>query len=180
MAAKDSPGDLEHPADDHPVGTTVGAAGGAVAGVTAGSVIGGPVGAVVGGVVGAVAGSLVGRGAAETQNPQPEDAIAPLPEYGQQEDAFWRAQHVNEPYYNPQRSYEDYAPAYRMGWEHRARTGQDDFDAHEAALREQWDSFKAQSRLTWAEAQHAARASWQRFDRKPSGEPDPDRPQHGN
>ena len=42
MAAKESPGDLEHPANDHPVGTTVGAAGGAVAGVTAGSVIGGP------------------------------------------------------------------------------------------------------------------------------------------
>lgn len=178
MAAKETTSDLEQAAVDHPVGTTVGAAGGAVAGVTAGSVLGGPIGAVVGGVVGAVAGSLVGRGAAETAHPQPGDAVAPLPEYGHEQDSYWREQHVNEPYFDPQRNYDDYAPAYRLGWEHRARTGAAAFDEHEAALREQWEHFRAQSRLSWAEAQHAARASWERFDRRPPGHPDPNAPQH--
>lgn len=58
----------------HPVGTGVGAAGGAVAGAAVGA-IGGPVGAIVGGAVGAVVGGLAGKGAAEAVNPTEEEAI---------------------------------------------------------------------------------------------------------
>lgn len=167
MAAKEHDDSLEHLATDHPVATGVGAAGGAVTGATAGSVLGGPVGAVVGGVVGAVAGSLVARGAAETTDPDQD-------RYAVEEDAYWREQHSKEPYYNPERTYDDYAPAYRMGWESRSKL-QGDFDQHEPALGSQWEAFRAQSRLSWAEAQHAARAGWRRFDDKPrntnSGDP---------
>ena len=52
----------------HPVGTGIGAAGGAVTGAAFGA-MGGPIGAAVGGVAGAVVGGLAGKGAAEAVNP---------------------------------------------------------------------------------------------------------------
>ena len=86
----------------HPLGTGLGAAaGGALAGAAAGMVAG-PVGAVAGAVVGAVAGGLGGKAAAEAINPTAEEA-------------YWRDQYTKEPYYQAGRSYEDYAPAYRLG-----------------------------------------------------------------
>jgi outer membrane lipoprotein SlyB len=217
MAAKEHDQDqhgLDDLTTDHPVGTSVGAAGGAVAGATAGSVMGGPVGAVVGGVIGAVAGGLVGRGVAESANPEPQDfqhehnlgkgigtaggaavgataggalagpvgaaagaavgavaggvvgmGVAHAVNHDE-EDAYWREQHSREPYYDPLRTYDDYAPAYRMGYEGRARYDEGTFDQYEPAMGNDWDSFRAQSRLTWAEARHAARAGWERFERK--------------
>lgn len=56
----------------HPVGTGIGAAGGAVTGAAFGA-MGGPIGAAVGGVAGAVVGGLAGKGAAEAVNPTVED-----------------------------------------------------------------------------------------------------------
>jgi outer membrane lipoprotein SlyB len=226
MAAKEKIDDLDVAKDndltkDHPVGTGVGAAGGAVAGATAGSVMGGPIGAVVGGVIGAVAGGLVGRGVAETANPEPQDyqhehnlgkglgvgggaavgtgvgatmagpvgaavgaaigavaggAVGKGAAHAvnhDEEDAYWREHHTSEPYYNPQRTYDDYGPAYRMGWEHRARYDEGGFDQYEPAMGNDWDNFRAQSQLTWAEARHAARAGWERIERKPRGDVDP-------
>ena len=87
----------------HPVGTGLGAAmGGAATGVAVGAMAG-PVGAAVGGVVGAVAGGLAGKAAAESLNPT-------------QEDAYWRDAYVREPYYVSGRTYEQYQPAYELGW----------------------------------------------------------------
>src|SRR5688500_1886364 len=95
----------------HPVGTGVGAIGGGVAGAAAGgliasaaagaalgSVVPGPgtvVGAVAGAVVGAVAGGLAGKGVAESVNPTAEDA-------------YWRENFKNRPYYEAGRKYDDY------------------------------------------------------------------------
>lgn len=87
----------------HPVGTGVGAAvGGAAAGAAAGA-FGGPVGAAVGGVAGAVAGGLAGKAAAEAVNPT-------------EEDAYWRESYQREPYYVGGRTYDQYRPAYELGW----------------------------------------------------------------
>jgi outer membrane lipoprotein SlyB len=52
----------------HPVGTGVGALGGAVAGAAIGSV-GGPVGVIAGGAIGAISGAMAGKEIAESQNP---------------------------------------------------------------------------------------------------------------
>lgn len=87
----------------HPVGTGVGAAGGAAAGAALGAVAG-PVGAAVGVVIGAVAGGLAGKGVAEAVDPTAEDA-------------YWREHHGSQPFAGRDRSYEDYAPAYRTGYE---------------------------------------------------------------
>lgn len=135
----------------HPVGTGLGAvAGGAVAGAAAGA-FGGPAGAVVGGVVGAVAGGLGGKAAAEAVNPTAEDA-------------YWRDNYVKEPYYEQGRAYEEYQPAYELGWTGRTRY-EGSFDAAEPRLMEEWDKGRTDSSFEWGSARPATLAAWERADR---------------
>jgi uncharacterized protein (TIGR02284 family) len=133
----------------HPVGTGVGAAGGAVAGAAAGS-IAGPMGAAVGGAVGAVVGGLAGKAAGEAINPTAEEA-------------FWRDNYDKEPYYESGRSFDDYAPAYRLGLSGRQRY-QDQWTAVEPRLAPEWESNRGNSTLQWDRASHASRAAYERVD----------------
>src|SRR5450631_1401318 len=87
----------------HPVGVGIGAtAGGIAAGAVAGTLAAGPVGTVVGAAVGAIVGGLGGKAVAEHFDPTLEEA-------------HWRASYANEPYYNREFGFDDYAPAYRVG-----------------------------------------------------------------
>ena len=133
----------------HPVGTGLGATGGALAGAAAGS-LAGPVGTVVGLVAGAVAGGLGGKAAAEGVNPTMDDA-------------YWRENYSKEAYYDAGRSYDDYAPAYEMGWSGRASRGVD-FDVAEPALASEWEGRRGASSLEWAQARPATEAAWNRAD----------------
>lgn len=132
----------------HPVGTGVGATGGALAGAAAGS-LAGPVGTVAGLVVGAVVGGMGGKAVAEGVNPT-------------QEDAYWRESHTREPYYDAGRSYEDYRPAYELGWTGRSQGT--DFDAAEATFADEWEQRRGASALSWEQARPATRAAWARTD----------------
>ncbi|MDR6214800.1 PA2169 family four-helix-bundle protein [Paracidovorax wautersii] len=131
----------------HPVGTGVGAAGGAVAGAAAGS-LGGPIGAAVGGVAGAVVGGLAGKAAAESVNPTAEDA-------------YWRESYQREPYYSGDRTYDEYRPAYELGWSSVGRY-EGDFDTVEPHLARDWGQARGTSGLEWDEARPATRAAWER------------------
>lgn len=133
----------------HPVGTGIGATGGAVAGTTVGA-IGGPIGMAVGGVVGAVVGGLAGKAAGEAVNPTAEEA-------------YWRESYDKESYYEKGRSYDDYAPAYRLGLTGRTRY-QENWDAAEPKLASEWESARGGSSLNWPQAQQASRAAWNRVD----------------
>jgi uncharacterized protein (TIGR02284 family) len=132
----------------HPVGTGVGAAmGGAAAGAAAGA-LGGPVGALAGAVIGAVAGGLGGKAVAESINPTAEEA-------------YWRDNYHLESYYEAGRTYDDYAPAYRLGVQ--GRTGYEgNFDDLETRLEADWDRARERSTLTWQQARVASRAAWDR------------------
>ncbi|WP_372826670.1 PA2169 family four-helix-bundle protein [Polaromonas sp.] len=134
----------------HPVGTGLGAAaGGAAAGAAVGA-FGGPAGAIAGAVVGAVAGGLGGKAVAEAINPTAEEA-------------YWRDQYTREPYYQGGRSFDDYAPAYRLGLYGRSNyTGT--FDDAQSDLSVYWDSKRENSTLSWPEAEAASRAAWTRAD----------------
>src|SRR5688500_4518240 len=93
----------------HPVGTGVGAAaGGMAAGAAAGTVAAGPVGTLVGAAAGAIVGGLAGKAVAEHFDPTAEDA-------------YWRQNYEREPYYQKGMSYDDYSPAYQLGYESRSR-----------------------------------------------------------
>lgn len=184
MAAKEYPDPLgtspDLHKDSHPVGTGVGATGGALAGAAVGSAAG-PAGTLVGGVIGAVAGGLAGRGVAGMVHPEddprrgltPGQAVESVLDHDR-EDAYWREAHMAEPYYNPAHSYEDYAPAYRMGWESRAKYEDGTFEQFEPAFRNDWDSARGRSRLGWDEAKHAVRAAWHRIERMLPGDADRD------
>jgi hypothetical protein len=133
----------------HPVGTGLGAAaGGMAAGAAAGSVAG-PVGTVVGAAIGAVAGGLAGKGIAEMIDPTVEEA-------------YWRETYSSRPYVTSGASFDDYGPAYMYGVDNYARYPGRSFDEVEPELAREWQRAKGKSSLTWENAKHATRDSWQR------------------
>jgi hypothetical protein len=135
----------------HPVGVGVGAAaGGAAAGAAAGAV-GGPVGAAVGAVVGAVAGGYAGKSVAESIDPTAEDA-------------YWRENYTSRPYYDKQSDYDDYAPAYRYGWESQSRYAGRRFEEVENDLEREWNETHGDSALDWNRAKPATRDAWDRVE----------------
>ena len=133
----------------HPVGTGLGAvAGGMAAGAAVGTMAG-PVGTVAGAAVGAVVGGLAGKAAAEAIDPTVEDA-------------YWREHYTSEPYYASGTTFDDYAPAYRTGYEGRAVPGVRTFEEVERDLERKYNESKGASRLRWDQARPAARAAWHR------------------
>lgn len=131
----------------HPVGVGVGAtAGGMAAGALAGTVAG-PVGTLVGAAVGAIAGGLGGKAVAEAFDPTVVDA-------------HWKGRFESESYYEPNTTYDDYAPAYRLGAQSRQQSSSSSFDDNESTLASEYDKVRGSSRLGWERAKSAARASW--------------------
>lgn len=80
------------------------------------------------------------------------------------EDAYWQREFTRQPYYRPDLSYDDYSPAYRVGYTGPLRR-EGSFDALESDLRQDWQQVKGRSRLTWPEAREATRAAWERVAR---------------
>jgi len=154
----------------HPVGTGVGAAAGGTAGAAAGAAIsgaiagtatGGPIGTGVGLVAGAVAGGLAGKALSERIDPTVEDA-------------YWRQNYQREPYFESGLSYQDYAPAYRTGYEGYARFGDRRFDEVECELESDYQRSRGASPLGWERAKAAARSAWDRVERALPGDADKD------
>lgn len=135
----------------HPVGSGLGAAvGGAAVGAAAGSVAG-PIGTIAGTIAGGIAGAYAGKAVAESIDPTVESA-------------YWNTEYRNRPYTNKDRDYSDYGPAYRAGWE--SYTPDDTWEAREPIAKkkweESWESEGGAPRLTWEEAQAAARDAYYR------------------
>jgi hypothetical protein len=140
----------------HPVGTGVGAAAAGAAAGAAGGLVGGPVGAAVGAVIGAVAGGLAGKGVAESIDPTVEDA-------------YWRENYTQRPYYDQRSSYDAYRPAYKYGWESRSKYANRSFDEVEPELGREWESAKDRSKLTWDKAKLATYDAWHRIEHSGAG-----------
>ncbi len=136
----------------HPIGTGLGAAaGGAAAGAAAGSVVG-PVGTLAGAAVGAIVGGLIGKGIAEKIDPTVEDA-------------YWRDNHGRQTFARG-RAYDDFSPAYRVGYEGYGEFGASGktFEENEAELRRRYEGRKP--KLAWDEARPASHAAWKKFEGK--------------
>lgn len=141
----------------HPVGTGIGAAGAGATGAAIGGAVGGPVGAVVGAAVGAVVGGLGGKAVAESINPTIEDD-------------YWRNNYASRPYYEQGRTFEDYQPAYRTGYEGYSRyylTGKT-YDQVEPQLRSDYEKSHSRAGLAWEKAKHATRDAWDKVERSAS------------
>jgi hypothetical protein len=79
------------------------------------------------------------------------------------EDAYWRGAYSGRPYYRSGRSYEDYQPAYRYGYESWSRHADRGWDEVEADLRAGWDRWEHKSKSTWEEMKDAVRDAWNRL-----------------
>lgn len=81
----------------------------------------------------------------------------------EQEDAYWREQFRSEPYFNANYSYEDYAGAYRTGYEGCARLGsENNYDEVEPELQREYERNCPNAKLPWDQARPAVRAGWAR------------------
>lgn len=77
------------------------------------------------------------------------------------EEAYWREAYRSEPYYRPDCDYEDYGPAYRVGYTGPVRRA-GAFEALEPELRDDFQRVRGRSRLRWEDAREATRAAWRR------------------
>ena len=77
------------------------------------------------------------------------------------EEAFWRGAYRTEPYYRAEFTYDDYGPAYRVGYTAPVRR-HGEFDELEGALKDDFQRVRGRSRLRWEDAREATRAAWRR------------------
>jgi hypothetical protein len=151
--AKDQPDRVKERMQEHPGGTAAGAAGGAMVGAATG-IGAGPIGLAAGAVAGAVAGAMRGSGVRGAREVTVE-----------REDAHWREHFAAEPYTAAGASYDDWGPAYRLAVdEWLVDDGRRSWDNALPALADAWNTRRERSRLSWQEAQQAARAAWARLD----------------
>ena len=129
-------------------GALGGVAGGAAAGAAAGG-LGGPAGAAIGAVVGAVAGAMGGKAIADRIKPEVEDD-------------YWKTNYSSRSYVSTGSTYDDYRPAYRMGYERYPEYHGRTFDEVEPEFERDWGSRRGDSRLSWHEAKHATRDAFDR------------------
>ena len=79
-----------------------------------------------------------------------------------QEESYWQAAFRREHYYREQLDYEDYAPAYCVGYIGYAQYG-GCYEEAEKSLWANWERIKGDSRLRFDEARLAMRAAWDRM-----------------
>ena len=79
----------------------------------------------------------------------------------QVEDLYWAGNYWREPYFRADYDYEDYAPAYCVGYSGCAQYG-GAFEDATPSLQANFVRIKGDSRLTWEEAIEPIRSAWQR------------------
>lgn len=79
---------------------------------------------------------------------------------------YWRTNYQHRPYVEPGATYEEYAPAYRYGWEaytSHAGLGKK-FEELEPDLESRWETYRGLSTLSWDRAKQAAKDAWRRIE----------------
>ncbi len=79
------------------------------------------------------------------------------------EAAYWKEQYRNEPYFDPNYTFDDYEPAYRIGWENHLPDIS--FENAEGLMAANWEGARGWSRLDWDKARGAAKAGYHRMGR---------------
>ena len=93
---------------------------------------------------------------------EPQEAI--LRQYSAQvEDLYWADNYWKEPYFRADYDYEDYAPAYCVGYSGCSQYG-GRFEEAQKSLYANFVRIKGDSRLTWEEAVEPMRSAWMRVE----------------
>ncbi|HSJ10067.1 MAG TPA: hypothetical protein VK928_09135 [Longimicrobiales bacterium] len=87
-----------------------------------------------------------------------------------EEDDYWREHYVRRPYADDTLGYDQYRPAFRYGWESRARLMGQRWDQVERDLERGWREHRGASHLGWGDAKLAARDAWQRVEHRLAAE----------
>ena len=127
---------------------------GAVGGAAMGTALAGPPGTLAGGLVGLVLGAVGGYMAVDAADP---------------DFTYWQDAHPTQPYCIPGYTHENYAPAYRLGYQGHQRYAGRRWEDCQTELEHDWAELKGQSRLNWDQAQAAAYAAWERKERQAAG-----------
>ena len=146
---------------EHHFAKGVGAGSGAAMGAAAGAV-GGPIGMAAGAGSRLRAGRRHGR-----QGSWP---------HGQSGGrvAYWRSAYQTAPYYTPGYTYDDYGPAYELGYNSRGRYSGRLRRVRATTCRASGTHVKGKSRLSWDQAKSATRAAWHKVERAMPGDSDGD------
>jgi hypothetical protein len=82
------------------------------------------------------------------------------------EDEYWRQHFSERPYYESGLEYEDYLPAYRVGYEgyNRYRNTGMSYEEVEPELQQMYERGYPIARLDWQQARYAVRDAWQRVE----------------
>lgn len=77
-------------------------------------------------------------------------------------DAYWHDRYFLEPYYAPGRGYDQYRPAYCLGWRlaQSPEHAQHAFEDAEAMMQARWAVDSGSSLLDWNQVRDAVEASW--------------------
>lgn len=145
---------------DHSIGAGTGAAAGAATGAVVGAA-GGPIGMAIGAVVGGIVGAKAGDSIAEAVNPTAYNA-------------YWKDNYRTANYYVAGREWNDYQPAYKLGYDSYAKYHGRPYNDVEADIARSWDATKGNSRLAWEEAKSAVRDGWHHVERALPGDADGD------
>ncbi|AOV05314.1 hypothetical protein DR66_3205 [Delftia acidovorans] len=92
---------------------------------------------------------------------------------GEPVDAYWHDRYFLEPYFVPGRGYDQYRPAYALGWKASLSPehAQQDFESAEARLEERWEQERGGSLLHWNQVREAVEASWLQARRRTPAQP---------
>ncbi|MEY2438744.1 MAG: hypothetical protein QOI34_129 [Verrucomicrobiota bacterium] len=90
----------------------------------------------------------------------PRTGAAPDPK---KEEAYWREHHDQQPYADKSRSYEDYAHAYRAGYEGFGKHAGKKYEEIEDDLALNYERARPGSAIPWDTVRPAAKAAWDRM-----------------
>ena len=110
-------------------------------------------------------GTLAGAGV-ERANPGSSiaDAIDP-DDYA----AYWRERFTAQPMFLADFLWDDYEPAYRLGYDTWSSYASRDDERANVELERRWEDARGRSRLEWVEARYAVHDAWHALDHMMSG-----------
>lgn len=93
------------------------------------------------------------------------NALSPLVQMPKEEEAFWLEHYRHEPYFVPGRGFDQYYPAYLLGWRACCQQPRQEamrFESLEPELRRHWPAHCGGSLLDWSQVRGAVKAAWRR------------------
>jgi hypothetical protein len=79
------------------------------------------------------------------------------------EEAYWRENYKDRPYFEAGREYDYYSPAYRFGYEARDRYTGKNWNDIESDLQRDWDRYEHRGQSTWESIKSAVKDAWDRM-----------------